>query len=144
MYGVVYTMCSKGGDSFMLSCKIYTLLVIIYLHLLLQGFNMVANAVDVMTALITWFRLICSGDIELNPGPLSEEDLLAFTSLLSQSLTLADIVMNGLAGAHTEDSIRDKGWNNEKVHVNILQQLNVDMEIPIIIPDMEKKYTLAP
>lgn len=93
---------------------------------------MVANAVDVMAALITWFRLVCSGDIELNPGPLSEEDLLAFTSLLSQSLTLTDIVMNGLAGAHTEDSIRDKGWNNEKV--NILQQLDIGMEIlPIII-----------
>ena len=82
---------------------------------------MVADAVDVMAALIVWFRLVCSGDIELNPGPLSEQDLLAFTSLLSQSLTLADIVMNGTAAAHTEDSIRDKGWNNEKV--NTQQQL---------------------
>lgn len=75
--------------------------------------------VELMAALITWFRLICSGDIELNPGPLSEQDLQAFTSLLSQSLTLADIVMN--AGAHTEGSSRDKGWNNDKV--NVLQQL---------------------
>ena len=99
---------------------------------------MVADAVDVMAALITWFRLICSGDIELNPGPLSEQDLLTFTSLLSQSLTLADIVMNGMAGAHIEDSSKDEGWNNGKV--NILQQLKVDVAIlPIIISDMEKK-----
>lgn len=103
-----------------LSCSIATAkfsLRVLFLYLFLQILNMATKATDAMAALITWFRLVCSGDIELNPGPLNEQELLAFTSLLSQSLTLADILMNGMAGAHTEDSVRDEGLSIEKVKV---------------------------
>lgn len=65
-----------------------------------------------MIALTAWFRLLCSGDVELNPGPLSEQELLTFSSLLNQSLTLAEVVMSCIPELLAEDILGDKGGTN--------------------------------
>ena len=76
----------------------------------------------VMKALTAQLYLICSGDVETNPGPLGEQELLTFAALLKESLELAAAVATNFASLG--QATQEKSSTTEGTTVNATASTN--------------------
>ena len=76
----------------------------------------------VMKALTAQLYLICSGDVETNPGPLGEQELLTFAALLKESLELAAAVATNFASLG--QATQEKTSTTEGTTVNATASIN--------------------
>ena len=76
----------------------------------------------VMKALTAQVYLICSGDVETNPGPLDEQELLTFATLLKESLELAAAVATNFASLG--QATQEKPSTTEGTTVNATASTN--------------------
>lgn len=84
------------------------------------------TSTSIMKALTDQLYLICSGDVETNPGPLGEQELLIFTALLKESLELAAAVATNFAslGQATEEKPSTTEGTTVNATVNATASIN--------------------